>query len=200
MTTTTPNWNGSRAWKGKPDLEFATCPVCKGRVLSVISACSKCRGTGKVFQDVPELRIEIPVTAAQRLAARQAAIRYANSRKPDGATDYAHRDVRERSEIGFLGQSAFIEHFGLARSDGIKFDALTKTGKRVEIKVKTAWGLRPDYDIQLVERNEHDFVVWLHYDEQTRQLFWVGLSYPNVEKDNKVLLKDIQSPDLKVLQ
>jgi len=150
------------------------------------------------------LKIKIPISAQVRKEARLAAIRYSNSRKPVGTTDYAYRDVRERSEIGFIGQAAFIEHFGLAKSDGIRFDALTRTGKRVEIKVKTAWGVRPDYDIQAVEVGNHDLVVWLLYRESQGRLSWVGTSFPRDERlaqsAVKVAFSAIVDPSLDQLQ
>ena len=127
------------------------------------------------------MKIKIPVSAQVRKEARLAAIRYSNSRKPVGTTDYAYRDVRERSEIGFIGQAAFISHFGLTKGTGIQYDALTPSGKRVEIKVKTQWGARQTYDIQAVEVGNHDLVVWLLWDEATEALSWVATSYPEAE-------------------
>ncbi len=127
------------------------------------------------------MKIKIPVSAQVRKEARLAAIRYSNSRKPVGTTDYAYRDVRERSEIGFIGQAAFISHFGLTKGTGIQYDALTPSGKRVEIKVKTKWGARQTYDIQAVEVGNHDLVVWLLWDEAAETLSWVATSLPDAE-------------------
>ena len=148
--------------------------------------------------------ITIPVTERNRKDAHLAAIRYCNARGTSKAivTDYAHRDVADRAEIGFLGQSAFIEYFALTKSDGIKYDALTKSGKRDEIKVKTRWGwqARADYDVQAVEVGNHDLIVWLHYDESTRALAWVGTSYPKSEKwaqsRTVVYFGDIVKPEI----
>src|SRR5689334_5384759 len=150
------------------------------------------------------MKIQVPVTERVRKEAHLAAIRYRNARGTSAAiaTDYAHRDVAERAEIGFIGQAAFIEYFALTKSDGIKYDALTKSGKRVEIKVKTRWGwqARADYDVQAVEVGNHDLIVWLHYDESTGALAWVGTSYPKSEKYAQsrtvVYFGDIQEPSV----
>jgi len=149
------------------------------------------------------MKIEIPITEAQRKEARVMAIRYSNSRKAVGTTDYAYRDLQERAEIGFLGEISYIGFYSLTKADGIGFDALTPSGKRVEIKVKTAWGIRPDYDIQRAEVGNHDLVVWLLYDETTKRLFWVGISYPKSERwaqsAVKVAFSEIQDPNIGAL-
>lgn len=149
------------------------------------------------------MKIEIPVTDEQRKQARLEAIRFSNMYH-GGTTEYAFRDIRERREIGNVGELAFVERYGLTKADGKAFDAITKSGKRVEIKVKTAWGVRPDFDIQVVEFGNHDLVVWLLYEEDTKRLFWVGVSYPGVEfRDSmgayKVKFSEIKAPSIGTL-
>src|SRR4029077_10448088 len=150
-----------------------------------------------------KMRIEIPISDAVRREARLEAIRFSNMYH-GGRAEYACRDIRERREIGNIGEFAFVEHYELTKADGKAFDALTKSGKRVEIKVKTAWGIRPDFDIQAVEVGNHDLIVWLLYDEGSGRLYWVGVSYPGVEfRDSmgcyKVKFSEIKEPSIGML-